>query len=472
MHTSRNSPLIKIFRLGWIYPLTCLLVIVVIFFVNVFQERIYIEITLLFAISIFVLQFPLKKIIVLFPLFIPLRSFLIIDTNAVAIVLMIISYALSRIKNDQPLLKNIPAHKTMVIFLCICTIVLISWNFSVPILNSVGGYFLMFGLIVVISGTISDVKFLRRFMLSISLSIIIPHILGLYAIWKPEFVSNLSLFPAGGIYANHLGLYRFYHKGGEYLLRLKSLFSYPNIYGGYTAAVLPIILYFAIYGRKKLWFWLLMAVSIIAILATNSRGSMLALLSATIFHLLIIDRSSIKRKIGILVLIVVVGYFTLLLSKHISVINPLVRFRSTRTKFIDDSGRLEVYNYTINKVKSHAILGVGPDIISSEVGTHSTYLGLAASLGLPGLAAFSALLLWIFILSIKVIFNPNISEDMRKMAIWLFLSFWVFLTHAFVIHIRVGNEMYAFLISSILGAILACYKIASSGGNDIPGNVP
>lgn len=205
---------------------------------------------------------------------------------------------------------------------------------------------------------------------------------------------------------------------------------------------------FFLYQSRHRWLYLIASISALsAILITLSRGSMVGTFAA-VSLLLVLNSALVKKHwkiiliLGIILLIVLVK--SPLLSERVMSIFDLEQ---------KNADRFEIWSTTIQMVKDHVLLGVGPgqygevyreylrpDPICSNVRSpHSLYLYILSGWGIIGFIVF---MIWaVGSVVLPVVKNPS---PYRKIALAMVVSFFV--------HV-VFNDLFVAHVPLIMGAI-------------------
>ncbi|NLK07960.1 MAG: O-antigen ligase family protein [Firmicutes bacterium] len=202
-----------------------------------------------------------------------------------------------------------------------------------------------------------------------------------------------------------------------------------------------------LYETRYRWLYLLASVvSLLAIFATYSRGSMVAVLAAALL-IFALDIKLVKRHWK---LIVALG---LLVVVVISQSPGLARRVSSITSAHDRSniGRLQIYEVTWQMIKEHPLLGIGPGQYGNVYETyrpegylkarspHNLYLFVLAGWGLVGFMLFFG---WMANAVIYPLIKDN--SPYRRIAFVMMISFWV--------HV-LFNDIYIAHVPLIMGCI-------------------
>jgi putative inorganic carbon (HCO3(-)) transporter len=182
--------------------------------------------------------------------------------------------------------------------------------------------------------------------------------------------------------------------------RTFSIFYNPNVFGGFLALVLPLIITLSNNFKMK-------AVGVVVfmgLLSTMSRGSVLG---ASLANILI---SLLGKKLQILYKTVIFFLFAIIL------VGGLGRFLYMKNRIFDShttNVRISLWQASWRMISSHPLTGVGigtyaenlpfyaPQGTEMQDTAHNLYLNIAAEMGIPGLLVYLSILVIILSRAIK-----------------------------------------------------------------------
>ena len=269
------------------------------------------------------------------------------------------------------------------------------------------------------------------------------------------------------------------------------LMANRNLYGSAQVLIMPFVIY-VLYKGDKAWKYISSAgiVGIIwSVLLSQTRSAWLALavlmITALVLVLFLVPVMRKKWIIGTISGAVVIAAFIglLMFSNKGSDIAKSINERVSsltdpslvsKDPYSSSNERLKIWKKTIQLIKEHPILGVGPFnwiVNISEVGTegivwakggtvpdrpHNEYLLVASETGIPG--ALLYILIWVLIVlaGIKVA-SRSTSQDRRILVIIMLAGLSAFAVDSLFSFSaeRIEHSLYIFLMA---GIILACYN--------------
>lgn len=217
-------------------------------------------------------------------------------------------------------------------------------------------------------------------------------------------------------------------------MTISNSFGNPNFFSNYL--LIPYVLsmhYFitALQGKKiknVLFNFVTMLISIILILITSSRGSILALiLTSTIYLLWYLRKNKFKLHYILLILAIILLVGSLMLTYLDSVINTFFS-RISYNDLMEGSGRNVIFSEAIETFIDNPFWGVGlgnfKNISQSGTRTHNLYLELLTETGLIGFLIF-------FIIIIRIV---TIINRIDQIYISYYFSFIAMLLNGFTIN--------------------------------------
>ncbi|MFH1456954.1 MAG: O-antigen ligase family protein [Patescibacteria group bacterium] len=202
--------------------------------------------------------------------------------------------------------------------------------------------------------------------------------------------------------------------------RVTSFFPYPNALALYIAPIFILLLGYLIGLFKKnrkffvvllLYHFITLILGFLAVCFTGSKGALFAIIAGLIFYTLFYKG---KRKIfvGILIIIFITLLFYCFITRA-SIAN-ILQGASTVEGGDSISTRLEMWSETWQMLKTKPIFGAGlagyqtavasfhaKDYIEVYLYPHNIFLNLWTEIGLPGLFAFIAIIMYFFIYGFK-----------------------------------------------------------------------
>lgn len=193
------------------------------------------------------------------------------------------------------------------------------------------------------------------------------------------------------------------------LVRLDGPFNNPNLYGQYLVCNACLALYLQAAWRDSVWppiRWLCVLtvpVFATAVVATGSRGSLLAVVGATATIVVLSYRrlDTARLLAGLLAFGATVLGVRALLSRH-----DVFFYTHLRGRLLKDvDSRLEMWSAALEAARSSPVLGIGygqvPPLLSVHTGeavvAHNVYVTIGTETGLLGLAIFVGLLAWVLV---------------------------------------------------------------------------
>ena len=197
-----------------------------------------------------------------------------------------------------------------------------------------------------------------------------------------------------------------------------AIFTNANHFGYYLSISVIVMIFLTLYEKntiKKVVYYAMMTISFIMIIANDTFGSYLGVVVGLIF---ISIYSIIKKKNSQLIYIVLLFA---VLSAMISTSNGSIAKNNFEKLFFDlkiinksedkklvektGSNRMKLWKYTYKLIKKNPWFGVGPNIVANyywkdgigEGVPHNFILEFASYNGIPALAVYLALLLYIFV---------------------------------------------------------------------------
>lgn len=276
-------------------------------------------------------------------------------------------------------------------------------NLSLRELSKYAAYLLVF----LISASFTDkekIKIIRAILLA-------GFIIGLLTIYQYFFgFQHLLDYTAKKGITNQFAL--------DYIVRKRVFFPFvtPNALAGYLIMIIPLTLIY----RQTI---LLVIPLILCLFLTQSLGALLSLfLGVIIYFYLQVQGKFRKRSLLILLGLLAMAGFILIMRMETQKEHFQLAFSTTM--------RLSYWQETIQLIKSHPFIGVGPgnfDLTDSRY-AHNSYLQLWAETGILGMSAFIWLIFTIFRPALKNINYPG----GKKLTLCLYTASIVFLTHNFI----------------------------------------
>lgn len=196
----------------------------------------------------------------------------------------------------------------------------------------------------------------------------------------------------------------------DFMHRISSSFVHPNDFGVYLLVAGVIFISFLLSRNTrfkiKLWLCLPLALSMVCLFLTKSRGAWLSFVAA----FLVLGALKTKRVLAIFLAILLVVFIMLPYTAQERIFS-LTDFKDGTTR-----ERLMLWKGTINMVKEHPFLGFGVNTYSRNFPkykppeypdvryTHNSYLHMASEIGIIGALLFLVFLITILIYSLKSIF--------------------------------------------------------------------
>ncbi|MDP3731775.1 MAG: O-antigen ligase family protein, partial [Candidatus Omnitrophota bacterium] len=267
-----------------------------------------------------------------------------------------------------------------------------------------GGVFRLIGYILIFFVMVEEIKgprHIKRIIFAISSGIILASFDGLWQILTGRD------FIRGYAPVINIGL-----------VRATAAFKDSNLLGIYLSAFAPLILGLNPYyfKNKKIVFIFVSLISLIGIIITYSRPTLLAIYIALLF-LSIVKRD--KRIIYFLIMILLIAPFIL----PQSVKNWAKEVEYSPLRFMCNDDRIAVYRNSLNMIKDHPFIGLGANtymknykkyrepveyrniVTKDYMYAHNNFLHMAAEIGLIGLGIFIWLLYELFMESKNIYRN-------------------------------------------------------------------
>ncbi|MCM8797686.1 MAG: O-antigen ligase family protein, partial [Candidatus Omnitrophica bacterium] len=349
-------------------------------------------------------------------------------------------------------------------FIGLIAISLISFFNSVNLKSSIQGIekLLKYGILfVTVADSLRDKKHLRWIIMALIFGLTMASIDGFYSLaFGKDFLrhSPPDFDPRIGTY------------------RLKAACSDANLFGGYIALFLPVLLAFALYysgGRKRIVLLAFSTVSLAAVIFTFSRSAIFGVWLALFFM------ARLKKDRPIIFLLIV----ALLAAPFIFIMSGNIRewIRTETSSFWEillNYDRPLIYRVALEMIKTHPFIGVGVNTFSlnfqkhkhianikladaSGLYAHNIYLHLPAEIGLIGLAVFIYILWRIF--KTWYMFNRNTQDLFLKTAGMGIIAGII----AFLVNGLTETNLYtpkvATLFFFIIGLFFGVNKIAKEG---------
>ncbi|GIV91222.1 MAG: hypothetical protein KatS3mg087_2167 [Patescibacteria group bacterium] len=221
-------------------------------------------------------------------------------------------------------------------------------------------------------------------------------ILGIFGVWRPQFVSLIGRFLpefitntvyGSAIAIKTIGSTDFFY-GLGYYFRVSSFWSFAGMYAFGIAIFVPVSIWCIIYDKKlRLWHTLTFLGVSFSLIFTTARVAIIAVLATSLIVLTIKSSWFLRIILGVVLLwvLLLTGLFA------IDDIFGLFLYRS----FND---RLDIYTETIKWILRNPLFGYATERDVSTVlyplGSHSTYLGILFKYGIFG---FTAWICYIFL---------------------------------------------------------------------------
>lgn len=203
-----------------------------------------------------------------------------------------------------------------------------------------------------------------------------------------------------------LGLWKHAKDTGQF--RITSIFSNPNALGSYLNMVLAFTMSSILFRgdvKQKLLYLAASGIIGVALLLTFSRSALIAFVAMVLYYIFVWNKKWLL-------------VFPVLAAGAPFILPPAVidRFKvlldPAYYQMASEYGRLSFWAVALEKIKEHPLAGVGLGTFGDSVALRHNipfatwvdnhYLKLGAEIGLPGLLAFLALLLALFILAHKL----------------------------------------------------------------------
>ena len=197
---------------------------------------------------------------------------------------------------------------------------------------------------------------------------------------------------------NFLGL-KLIFQTNDYLygietLRFQGLFEYTALVGIFTIIQLPIACIYLL-GKKKIFFWLLILISIFPTISSNSRICILALFIELVFILFSLLRNTRILSHITLILVLLIVFKFLITKDYITILDKIFNMRegSNNTRFL-------IYETSLSYFMTNSpIIGVGIkyNYFGVPLGSHSTMIGVLYKTGFLGAIFFIIFIIFFFV---------------------------------------------------------------------------
>lgn len=202
-------------------------------------------------------------------------------------------------------------------------------------------------------------------------------------------------------------------------LRVYSTFDNPNVLGEYLVIMIPLAMAFFLRSEKvlhKLIYLVVLALCVLCLLFTWSRGAWLGAMFAVMVFLVATDK---RWALCALVIIVVLPFIPVVLSSNSAVVG-----RITSIGNMSDSStayRVSIWQSALRVIKDFWLSGIGPGSsafslvyqkyaasgVAYALHSHNLFLQLLVELGIGGFLVFIALLLKYFKSSAQTLIYEN-----------------------------------------------------------------
>ena len=232
------------------------------------------------------------------------------------------------------------------------------------------------------------------------------------------------------------------------MIRAEAGFGHPVYYGVYNAVMIPIIMFLIQYEKKNLKYKIILVLTIIALILSNSRGTMLVVLAMFLYMMIKGNKKNIKKYIpvccagGIIFLIICfcVPQFSEYIAKiWMSIINVFSPDTTKIEGYGDNANglasRITQFSQVIWTAKNNFWVGLGAGAQNREAIRYLAsngkwevlttfdvgYFAIFCQYGVAGVVAYYSLY---YSIIKRTIFSKNTEKnDIRKMFKYVFISY-------------------------------------------------
>ncbi len=334
----------------------------------------------------------------------------------------LVVYAFQWMTGDRRLFRSTPLTPVIVLFVAILLFTFIMGLRHAPltprVLRNIVETVMGLALIPILVDVMRDENSLRRAVRALILFGAISALVGIMLWWMPDPTAESVLNKLGRIGYPIGGVLRYRETYGSVLNeRAIGTWVDPNAFGGFLLMIGAITapqVFAQQPVMRRSWIVGALGLIIVALFLSDSRGSMLSLGAAFVF----IAAVRYRKLMLIMIVAVILSLYLPLTQRYISKLEKGFSNQDVETQM-----RFGEYKDAFTLIGRHPVIGVGfsgtPEI-DLYLGVANTYLTVASSMGLVGLAAYLLLMLSPFAYSASSLRRIQASPALTD--IWLGLS--------------------------------------------------